>query len=108
MEDIERLKIRQSEEYKQYLAALCRLASQYVPRIRRQFAVQAFDKFQDTTVRRLVLAYGEEIEKLSKDRLRDFKFLAEHTEADYMSMEDSCLAHAGQYGEAIKFLFGVN
>lgn len=108
MEDIERLRIRQSEEYKQYLAALCRLASQYVPRIRRQFAVQAFDKFQDATVRRLVLAYGEEVEKLGDDRLRDFKFLSENTDADYMSLEDSCLNNARHYGETINFLFGIH
>lgn len=108
METIEKITITQSEEYKNYLSALSRLAAQYVPRIRRQFAVQAFDKFQDTTVRRLVLAYGEEVKKLSEDRLRDFKFLSEHTDADYMSLEDSCLNNAGHYGETINFLFGIH
>lgn len=107
METIERLRITQSEEYKQYLSALCHLASQYVPRIRKQFALQAFGKFQDTTVRRLVLAYGVEAAKLDESRLRDFDFLSEHPEADYMSMEDSCIIHAGQYGEAIKLLFDI-
>lgn len=78
MTDTERFQITRTEEYKQYMNALCRLASGYVSRIRVQFAEKAFDKYQDATIRRIVLAYGEQIEKLDADRLNDFMRTSEY------------------------------
>lgn len=104
MVDIKRLEITQSEEYKGYIKALCRLAYAYVPEIRKQFAAKAFDMYSNETIRKLVLAYGEEIEKLEKDRLRDFSFAADYTDSEY-SLEGSCLNNAGHYEAAIKLFF---
>ena len=104
---VEELKIMHSEEYKAYMKALCRLASQYVSRIRVQFAEKAFNMYQNETIRRLVLAYGEEAEKLDADRLRDFSFVSEHISFDENHLEDSCLNHAGDYGQSIFFLFDI-
>lgn len=109
MTELEILKIRHSEEYKKYTAALCRWASQFVPRIRAQYARQAFDKFQDETTRRIVLAYGEEAEKLDASRLRDFGFIADHPdwESAETSLEDFCCNNAGNYGTTIALLFNI-
>ena len=99
--------ITKTPEFKAYLEALCRLASDYVPRIRVQFAEKAVEKFQDETTRKLVLAYGEEIKKLDADRLRDFTWRAENPAVLAHNLEDSCLNNAGNYHAAIKFLFEI-
>ena len=58
MSENERFEIVHCAEYKAYVKALCHLASQYIPEIRRQFAAKAVELFQNETIRRLVLAYG--------------------------------------------------
>lgn len=116
MTDYEKLRTTQSEEYKAYLGALCRLASTYVPRIRHQFATRAYDKYQDASIRRLVLAYGEEARKLDADRLRVFEFASDHpdflTEYPDISVEthmgDCCLNQAGKFAAAVYFLFDID
>lgn len=105
MTDIEKFDITHSEEYKTYIKALCRLASQYIPKIRRQFAEKAFELFQNETIRKLVLAYGIEIEKLDEDRLRDFNLAADYPESLAHGLEDSCLNNAGHYAQAIRLFF---
>lgn len=105
MTDFEKFDITHSEEYKAYIAALCRLASDYVPRIRRQIAEKAFDNYSDPTLRRLVLEYGKECEKLDADRLRDFEMVANAPELYAHGMQDSCLNHAAHYAAAIKLFF---
>lgn len=101
-------KITSSEEYKKYMKALCRLASGYISRIRIQFAERAYEKYQDETIRKIVLAYGEEAEKLDHDRLRDFVHCSEYGAISEESLNDSCLNNAGSYGKTIKFLFDIN
>ena len=101
-------KITYSEEYKMYLAALCRLASHYVSRIRVQYAERAYEKYQDEPIRRLVLEYGMEIEKLERDRLRDFRHCSEFGAVTTGSLEDSCLNRAKSYGDAIHLLFNID
>lgn len=102
--------IRTSEEYRAYIKALSRLASKYVSDIRELLARQAFEKFQDASIRRLVLEYGKEVDALDRQRLRDFTYYAEFaTEGGALvgHLEDSILNRASQYEEAIKLLFGV-
>ena len=105
MFDSKKFEITHSPEYKEYLAALCRLASGYVPKIRRQFAEKAFEKYSDPTLRRLVLEYGKEAKKLDASRLSDFELVAENPELYGHGLEDSCLNKAGSYGDAIKLFF---
>ena len=107
--------IIRSEEYQQYMKSLCRLASIYVTRIRKQFADQAYEKYQNETIRRLVLAYGEEAERLDEYRLRWFISGAsdaandDNTEgANERWLKDDILNKASAYGEAIKLLFDIN
>ena len=108
MKDLDKLHITQSAEYKAYIAALCELASNYVAKIRRQFAEKAFDNYQNEAVRSLVLAYGAELEKLRADRLRDFTWVADDPEAfGGLELDDSCLNKAQSYADAIKFLFDI-
>lgn len=97
-----------SDEYKAYLAALCDLASNYISEIRVQFATKAYEKYQDPTVRRLVLAYGEEVRKLREDRLRDFAWVENHSFVGADHLHDSCLNNARHYAEAIHLLFDIN
>ena len=104
MSENERFEITHSEEYKTYIEALCRLASQYIPEIRRQFAAKAVELFQNEAIRRLVLAYGEEGKKLEEERLREFAWAANYAESVY-SLEDSCLNNANHYAAAIKLFF---
>lgn len=104
MDESKRWEIQHSEEYKAYIDALCRLACVYISSIRRQFAAKAFELYGNETVRRLVLAYGEEIKKLEADRLREFKFAADHADTEW-SLEDSCLNNAAHYEAAIKLFF---
>ena len=103
---IETLKITQSEEYKSYLKSLCWIAEGYVSRIRVQFAQKAFEMYQNETVRKIVLAYGVEHEKLEERRLRDFTFATEHP-ANEDSLEDDCLNNARHYAQTIKMLFEI-
>jgi len=103
--------IIRSDEYKQYMKALSRLASEYVSRIRVKFAEQAFEKYQDESIRRLVLAYGREAEDLDRRRLADFTSLADHTALDLddhhtgEDLNDWPLNHAKSYADTIKFFF---
>ena len=101
------IKITSSANYDLYLHALCKLSSQYVSRIRVQFAEKAYEMYQNETVRRIVFAYGEEIEKLEHDRFRDFKYTAAHGAVTPESLEDSCLNNAKHYGNTIKMLFDI-
>lgn len=107
MTDHEKYTITRTEEYKTYVAALCSLASGYVARIRRQFAEKAFDNYQNETIRKLVLAYGQELEKLQKMRLDDFTLVANDPEMFGHGLEDSCLNKAKSYADAIRFLFEI-
>lgn len=109
--DYEKLKITQSEEYKKYMKALCRIASGWVSKIRIQFARKAFEKYQDETLRRLVLACGEEIEKQDAYRLREFRSVSER-EADDPIREDflnddCCLIYNHEYARAVFLLFDI-
>lgn len=106
MTDHEIYAITQSPEYAPYMKALCRLASSYIPKIRRKFAEQALEKFQNETIRSLVLAYGVEIEKLDTERLSDFQWAARPGFSCY-TLEDSCLNKAGHFAETIKFFFNI-
>lgn len=96
-----------TDEYKEYLEALCRLASQYVSRIRVQFAEKAYDMYQNETVRRIVYAYGEEAEKLDRDRFMEFRTASRYGADTPDSLRDSCLNNANAYGETIKMLFDI-
>lgn len=100
-------KILNSEEYAEYLKALCRLASQYVSRIRAQFANKAYDMYQNETVRRIVYAYGEQVEKLDAYRLREFRYACKYGVEKPEFLGDDCLNNAGSYGETIKMLFDI-
>ena len=104
----ENWELTHTEEYGKYMASLCRLASGYVSTIRVKFATRAFEKYADPTIRKLVLAYGEECEKLDKDRLSDFRFVSEHGPSTDWALKDSCLNNAHEYGKAIWFLFGID
>lgn len=101
------LKIINSEEYKEYLKGLCHLASQYVSRIRVQFAEKAYDMYQNETVRRIVLAYEEEYEDRESSRLKDFTFVAHYGATTEECLDDFCLNHASAYGQTIKMLFDI-
>ena len=96
--------ITSSAEYKTYIAALARLASDYVPHIRKQFAAKALENFQNETLRTLVIAYGEEIKKLDADRLQDFEWAAKDPDGVH-SLEDSCLNKAKHFAATIKFFY---
>ena len=101
-------KITHSEEYHDYIKALCRLASGYVSRIRVKFAEMAFEKYKDPTIRKLVLAYGEECAKLDVVRFNDFRYVSEYGASSEERLNDSCLINAHEYGKAIWFLFGID
>ena len=103
---METMKITTSAEYKSYLKALCWIAESYVSRIRVQFAQKAFEMYQNETVRKIVLAYGVEHEKLEERRLRDFTFATEHPRNDD-SLEDDCLNNARHYALTVKMLFDI-
>lgn len=99
-------KITHSDEYKEYMKALCRLACVYVSEIRVQFADKAYEMYQNETVRRIVLKYGKEAEKLDKDRLFDFMHISEYGPRDY-GMPDTCLSNAKHYAATIYMLFDI-
>lgn len=99
-------KITHSDEYKEYMKALCRLACVYVSEIRVQFADKAYEMYQNETVRRIVLEYGKEAEKLDEDRLRSFRHISEYGPTDY-GMPDTCLSNAEHYAKTIYMLFDI-
>lgn len=102
------LSITLSEEYKAYLSALSKLSSKWVTRIRLQFARKAYNCYQDETIRKLVLAYGEETKKREADRLRNFEYAAEWSDCSEDHLEDShCLIHDEEYGRALYLLFDI-
>lgn len=103
----QKYEIINSEEYKDYLNALCRLASDYVSRIRVQFAEKAYDMYQNETVRRIVYAYGEEMEKLDADRIREFAYVAHFGATTPEHLNDTCLNNARHYAATIKMLFDI-
>lgn len=105
--DMERFRITHTEEYKAYLKALCRMASKWVPEIRVQYARKAYEMYADETVRRIVLEYGKEVEKLDEDRLRDFRFVSENPDFGPNHLEDSCLNHSGDYAQTVFMLFDI-
>ena len=105
MNENERFEITHSVEYKAYIEALCHLASKYVPKIRRQFAAKSVELFQNETIRRLVLAYGEEAKKEERELLQEFTWAANSPESGLYSLETSCLNNAAHYAEAIKLFF---
>lgn len=105
MNENERFEVTQSSEYKPYIEALCHLASQYVPEIRRQFAAKAVELFRNETIRRLVIAYGEEAKKLEQELLQEFSWAAKSPESGLYSLETSCLNNAAHYAAAIKLFF---
>lgn len=94
-------------DFEDYMSALCRLASGYVSRIRVQFAEKALDMYENETVRRIVLAYGEECEKLDHDRNREFLYVAKYGATTPDHLNDSCLNNFRHYGETIKMLFDI-
>lgn len=104
----ERFKTIQSPEYQTYQEALAQLASPYVSRIRIQYAMKAYEMYQNPTVRKLVLAYWEDYKKLEQDWTRSFQFVAENGIFQWTSMEDTCLSNAGAYAKAIELLFDIN
>ena len=107
MTDIERMETIRTPEYKTYTAALCRLASQFVPHIRRQFADKALDLYNNESVRRLVIAYGEEAKKLDDYRLREFELVASPPGEHPHELNDDCLNRAKSYADTIRFFFEV-
>ena len=110
--DRETFEIVHTEEFKKYMTALCRLSSEYVSRIRVQFAEKAFEMYKNETIRTLVLAFGREYEKREKWRLQDFCHVAEYGSGNYEqpenALKDSSITKANEYGEAIKLLFGID
>jgi hypothetical protein len=104
---VEEMKIMHSEEYKAYIKALCWVAEDYVSSIRVQFAEKAFEMYSNETVRKIVMAYGEEHEKLEDRRLRDFMHVAEFGAFTKESLNDDCLNNARHYAATIKMLFEI-
>lgn len=101
------MQIVYSEEYKTYIEALCWVAEAYVSRIRVQFAEKAYQMYQNETVRKIVLAYGEEHKKLEERRLRDFASVARYGACSEESLNDDCLNNAKHYASTIKMLFEI-
>ena len=100
-------KVTTSAEYKEYVRALCRLASTYITPIRHKLAVQAYDMYHNETVRQIVLAYGKEAEKLDEYRYRNFDYASEYPDTPEDWLKDDCLNKAASYEDTIKMLFGV-
>lgn len=102
-------KILRSEEYKNYITALARLSSEWVPRIRIQFAEKALEKFKDETTRRIVLEFGKEIVKLDAFAVDDFMYVSEYGADDYRRerIGYDCLNHASDYRQTAKLLFDI-
>lgn len=108
MADTNKFQTINSPEYQAYQEALAQLASPFVCRIRIQYAMKAYEMYQNPTVRKLVLAYGEDYEKLKKDWVRSFESVANYGVREYTSMEDTCLSNAKAYAKAIELLFDIN
>ena len=107
MENKQDWKTTHSDEYREYLTALCTLASRYVVRIRKQFCQKAYEKYQDETTRRIVLEYGKEQKKLVERRISNFIYEAAKEEPTDGFLEDDILNHAGSYAETIYMLFEI-
>lgn len=105
--DMERYRITHTEEYRDYLRALCRMASRWVPEIRLQYARKAYEMYANETVRRIVLEYGKEAVKLDADRLFYFELASENEDSDEVSVRDSCLNQAEHYAQTIFMLFDI-
>ena len=103
----EKMKTTQTEEYKVYMKSLCKLASHYVSRIRVQFAEKAYEMYQNETIRKLVLEYGKEVEKLEESRLRDFNYVSDYGATTPDSLDDTVLNYSNAYGKAVWFFFGI-
>lgn len=99
--------ITHSEDYRYYIQSLCWLSSGYVSKIRVKFAEKAYEMYQNETIRKLVIEYGHEYEKLQNSRLADFSYCAEYGAVTSGSLEDSCLNHSREYAQTIKFFFGI-
>lgn len=104
---MENLEIVNSEEYKAYIQALCWVAEYYISRIRVQFAEKAYEMYSNETVRKIVLAYGEEHKKLEARRLRDFANVVLYGAPSEESLNDDCLNNARHYAATIKMLFNI-
>ena len=101
-------KTTHTDEFDRYMKALCRLASEYVSRIRVQFAEKAYDMYQNETIRSVVLAYGEEAEKLDADRNWSFRHVMEYGATSPEFLNDTCLNNARHYAATIKMLFDID
>lgn len=101
--------IIRSDEYKEYLTALCKLSTKWVDKIRIQYASKAYEMYQNETVRKLVLAYGKEITKLERNELYYFEQAArdEDPKVSVALMRD-CLNKAEAFANTIEFLFEIN
>ena len=106
-------KILTSEDYQKYMKGLALYSFQYVESVRRKFAVKAWEMYQNETVRKLVIAYGEEYTAREQSYIRDFCFAVEHYEPEKIQelneahFGTSCLNRAHSYGDTIKFFFGI-
>lgn len=107
MENKQDWEITHSEEYREYLEALCTLASQYVVRIRKQFCQKAYEKYKDETTRRIVLEYGREQKKLVEKRINNFIWEAAKEDPTEGFLEDDILNNAGGYASTIYMLFDI-
>ena len=109
----ERIKLTHQEDYEKYIKGLAHVSERWVAHIREQFARKAVEMFKNETVRKLVLAFEDEYEKLQDDYARSFRWAANHyavVEEDdnyNPSLETSCLNKAESYADAIWLLFGI-
>lgn len=101
--------ITNSEEYKEYISALCRCSSQWVASIQIQYARKAYQMYQNETVRKLVLEYGRQIEKLDKTLLDQFRWACrDGDEARETSLYGDCLNLSGSLAKTIHYLFDID
>ena len=101
--------ITTSEEYKEYLSALCRCSSTWVASIRVQYARKAYRMYQDETVRKLVLKYGEEAKKADAYELREFTWASEEEDdAKADRLHGDCLNIASALAKTIHYLFEID
>ena len=96
-----------SEEYKAYLAALWRCSAHWVDKIQIQYARKAYEMYQNETVRKLVLKYGEQIAKLDEYCMDRFRYASKYEDAS-PNLHDDCLNIAGSLAQSIHFLFDID
>lgn len=100
--------ITHSEEYKEYLSALCRCASCWIAELRIQYAQKAYEMYQNETVRKIVLEYGKLVKKADEYNLKRFTWAAEDPETSTAdSVRGDCLNKAGSLADTIYFLFDI-